>query len=110
MMSYRLAVKASDRFAAIARWRSFDECPADAKVGPTLDGAPGSADAGNSAMKYSWEPCARGTEVVLWKLAGSGHVWPGAVGHLRLLGRPSTLIDANDEIWRFVSRFARPQN
>ena len=33
----------------VARWRGFDGCPPEARVGPTLKGAPGSADADNSA-------------------------------------------------------------
>lgn len=94
----------------LARWRSFDGCPADAKEGPTLRGAAGSNDAENSATKYIWAPCARGTEIVLWKLTGSGHVWPGAVSHPRFLGRPTNLINADDEIWRFMSNFSRPLN
>jgi polyhydroxybutyrate depolymerase len=94
----------------LARWREFDRCPANPKIEAALSGASGSEDAGNSATKYTWAPCARGTEIVLWKLAGSGHVWPGAAAHPRILGRPSNLIDANEEAWRFVSRFSRPRN
>jgi len=96
--------------AMLARWRSFDACPAQPAVGPTLNGAADSGDAGNSATSYRWGPCSHGTEVVLWKLTGAGHVWPGATAHPRFLGPPCNLINANDEIWRFVSRFARPQN
>jgi len=43
-------------------------------------------------------------------LFGSGHGWPGVeVGPLvqRLLGPPTTLIDASEEIWAFVSQFDR---
>jgi polyhydroxybutyrate depolymerase len=94
----------------LAHWRKFDGCPADPKIDASLSGARDSADAGNSATRYTWAPCARGTEIVLWKLAGAGHVWPGAGAHPRLLGRPTNLINANEEIWRFLSRFSRPQN
>ncbi len=93
----------------LGRWRSFDRCPSEAAVGPRLDGAPGSADAGNSATRYVWSPCAQGTEIVLWKLTGSGHVWPGAALQTRFLGQPTTLINADDELWHFFSKFSRPQ-
>ena len=64
----------------LARWRKFDKCPEQPRIGPTVIGQPGSPDYGNTATKYTWGPCAQGTEVVLWKLAGSQHVWPGGAG------------------------------
>lgn len=60
----------------LARWRAFDKCPDKPRISPIINGAAGSADAGNSATKYTWGPCAEDTEVVLWKLTGSGHVGP----------------------------------
>ena len=70
----------------------------------------------------TYGPCKNSFEVVLWKLTGAGHVWPGGASEYldRLLGSqskilgPSTdVIDANAQIWQFVSRyhssFARPQ-
>ena len=57
-----------------------------------------------SAGLYS-QPCTTGAQVILWKLTGSGHVWPGSSKHLeRLLGKPNNLFDASEEIWRFFSR------
>jgi polyhydroxybutyrate depolymerase len=57
-----------------------------------------------------WGPCAAGAEVQLWKLTGAGHGWPG--GHIRLpesvMGPETATIDAALEVWRFVSRFRRP--
>jgi len=94
----------------IARWRGFDNCPADAQVGPTLKGAPGSADADNSATRYEWGPCASSTRIVLWKLAGSGHVWPGATRGVRWLGRGTNVIDANEQMWRFFRQFSLPSD
>jgi len=46
--------------------------------------------------------------VVLWKLTGAGHVWPGGKKKLRerMLGPSTEIIDANQEIWRFFSRFS----
>jgi polyhydroxybutyrate depolymerase len=93
----------------IARWRVFDGCPAKAQTGQVLKGAARTADARNSATRYAWQPCARGTEVVLWKLSGSGHVWPGAARDYPLvIGRGTQLINANEEMWKFFRNFALP--
>ncbi len=94
----------------IARWRGFDGCPARAAVGPTLRGAAGSADADNSATRYEWRPCAGGSKIVLWKLAGSGHVWPGTSHAPSWLGRSTTVISANDQMWQFFREFALGQD
>ena len=63
----------------------------------------------SDATRYTYAPCRAGTEVVLWKLTGAGHVWPG--GHKDylplLLGAGTTVLDANAEMWRFFSRFHR---
>jgi polyhydroxybutyrate depolymerase len=94
----------------IARWRAFDGCPPDARVEPTLKGAAGSADADNSATRYEWGPCGDGSKIVLWKLAGSGHEWPGATRHVFWLGRGTRVIDANQQMWRFFRDFSLPPN
>jgi poly(3-hydroxybutyrate) depolymerase len=60
------------------------------------------AGAGTTATKLVYAPCGSGATVVLWKLSGSGHVWPGRDAHLvRMLGQPNHLIDANEEMWTF---------
>jgi len=94
----------------LERWISFDRCPSQAVASPTLRGRPGSSDEGNSATKVVYGPCSGGAEVVLWKLTGSGHVWPGGVRdrYKRPLGRSTDLIDADEEIWEFFARFTLP--
>jgi polyhydroxybutyrate depolymerase len=94
----------------IARWRKFDGCPANAQVGPTLKGAPGTPDAGNSATRYEWGPCGDGSRIVLWKLAGSGHVWPGTSHAVSWLGRSTQVINANDQMWQFFREFSLGQD
>ena len=94
----------------LAQWRKFDECPPHAKVSATYSGKPGGPDDGNTATRFAWGPCANDSEIVLWKLTGSGHVWPGARRDFypRLLGRGTGLIDANEEMWHFFQRFSLP--
>lgn len=93
----------------LAQWRAFDKCPKDAQVAPTISGKPGSPDEGITATEYTWSPCVAATEVVFWKFTGSGHVWPGGEQRYpKLLGRGTDLIDANQVMWRFFSKFSLP--
>jgi len=95
--------------AMLEKWLAHDECPAKANVTASVEGLPGAADAAHTATRYTYAPCRAGVEVVLWKLTGAGHVWPGGQQNfLRLLlGPATTVIGANREIWRFFSRFRR---
>jgi polyhydroxybutyrate depolymerase len=92
--------------SVVAHWRAAQNCPEDPEVVDTrrasaADGSP------HTATLFVWRPCAEGTEVALWKLTGAGHHWPGtADGRLeRFVGPGTTVIDASEEVWRFVSRF-----
>lgn len=62
---------------------------------------------GHTARLLVYPHCRDGAEVWLWKLSGAGHGWPGTVtGREGLVGPATRVIDANTEIWRFVSRFS----
>jgi polyhydroxybutyrate depolymerase len=97
--------------AMIQKWIAHDGCPAQPRTGEPVRGRSGQADAAHTATRFVYGPCRDGTEVVLWKLTGAGHVWPGGVQDYLpwLLGAGTTVIDANEEMWRFFSRFRRPQ-
>jgi polyhydroxybutyrate depolymerase len=86
-------------------WAQHARCP-DA---PSPVVAPISA-AGHSATRTMWAPCADGVEVVLWRIAGAGHVWPGSPASFRTLfiGPATSVIDVRDEMWSFFRRFTRP--
>ena len=90
-------------------WAAGLACPSAPRVTAKLTGAPGSAEAAQTATREVWGPCREGSEVVLWKLTGAGHVWPGGTRDYlpRLLGPGTTLVDANREMWRFFQRFTR---
>ena len=88
---------------SVRRWVAADGCPAEPQTWPAIMGADG-----HTATRLAWGPCRDGVEVVLWRLTGAGHVWPGAASYFpRLLGPPTTVIDANEEMWKFFERFAR---
>jgi polyhydroxybutyrate depolymerase len=97
--------------AMLEKWIAHNRCPAQPQVGNPLRGEPEAADADHTATRFVYSPCRDGTEVVLWKLTGAGHVWPGGVQDYLpwLLGAGTNVIDANAEMWRFFSRYRRPQ-
>lgn len=69
------------------------------------------ADAGaieHTATRLEFGPCESGADVVLWRLSGPGHVWPGGRRDYLpgLLGAGTSVIDANLEVWRFFERSA----
>jgi len=92
--------------AMIGQWLAHNDCPRQPRVETPVSGKPGAPDASHTATRYTHAPCRDGTEVILWKLTGAGHVWPGGVQNYlpRLLGPGTTVIDANAEMWRFFSR------
>lgn len=73
------------------------------------------AQVGETATRISYTPCKRGTEVVLWKLTGSGRVRPGtpidlsATPRGSVLGNPTRIIDANEVMWEFFSKHPLPK-
>jgi polyhydroxybutyrate depolymerase len=94
---------------ALEKWIAHNGCRARPVVVGPVSGRPDAADAAHTATRYTYMPCRDGTQVVLWKLTGAGHVWPGGVQDYLpwLLGAGTTVIDANNEMWRFFSRFRR---
>jgi polyhydroxybutyrate depolymerase len=85
------------------QWADRDGCPSAPRLVETRRAANG-----QTAAHFVWSPCRDAAEVDLWRLTGAGHVWPGHPVHLpRLLGADTQVIDANQVIWDFVSRFHR---
>ncbi len=97
--------------AMLALWTARNACADRSQVSNPVRGKAGAPDASHTATHHRYSPCRDGTEVVLWKLTGAGHVWPGGVQDYLpwLLGTGTTVIDANTEMWRFFSRFSRGQ-
>lgn len=55
-------------------------------------------------------PCRDGTAVVLYRIDGGGHTWPGGMQYLPrfIIGNLSRDIDATEVIWEFFERHPRP--
>src|SRR5687768_14853224 len=95
--------------AGLAQWRQRNRCAGEPVIADRRTGAGASINAGQSAARLVWT-CSTGAAVEHWKLTGSGHGWPGraSIGmREELIGPPTTLVDAADEIWTFLSRFRR---
>src|SRR5947207_2196810 len=77
----------------LAKWIAYDGCRSTPTVAKRLAGE------GNTATKLVYAPCTSGAQIILWKLTGSGHVWPGSSKNFeRLLGKPTHLFDTSKEI------------
>jgi polyhydroxybutyrate depolymerase len=88
----------------LARWAAHNRCPPKPVVSPTITGARGTINEGQTLTVHSYGPGRGGAEVILYKFTGVGHVWPGSTSSLPiLLGRPTTLADANEVMWRFFA-------
>jgi len=78
---------------AVAAWRDDDRCPAG-----------GRSEQNGLVTHHVWAPCAFGTVVELYAVAGSGHEWPGSWPPLAGHDLPSTALDATRAIWDAFSK------
>ena len=100
----------------VHKWVRADGCDPTPHDGSTIVGAAGTTSSGETATPVRYTGCRDGTEVVLWRLTGSGHVWPGSplmdtatTQILTGVGRGTTLIDANQLMWAFFRHYALPR-
>ena len=62
----------------LQEWRINDGCSA----APTVQDLPDAADDGTTTRRESYEGCATGRRVVLYRVSGGGHTWPGSPAEL----------------------------
>jgi polyhydroxybutyrate depolymerase len=60
---------------------------------------------GTRAIRYTYTNAETGDKVVLLKMTGAGHTWPGGWQYLaeKVIGKTSRDINACDEIWSFFN-------
>jgi polyhydroxybutyrate depolymerase len=100
----------------IHQWVIADGCRRTPHTGRTIVGA-GPVSAGETATLVTYGHCRSGSAVALWRFTGSGHVWPGAgfntgpmnTWTLAGVGRGIVLVNANEAMWQFFSRYELPQ-
>ena len=90
------------------QWVRAGGCTPTPSTAETRRGRAGTKEATHTATKLVWSGCNGGIEIVHWKLTGAGHGWPG---HERdglaeaIVGPHTSIVDAAEEAWKFVSRF-----
>ncbi|WP_166822269.1 alpha/beta hydrolase family esterase [Thalassoroseus pseudoceratinae] len=90
----------------IRMWTENNQTPAKPAVVETID----KADDRMKVVKSVFRPQARqaGAEVVLYKIEGGGHTWPGRPPGYPMVGPSTDDIFANDIIWKFFSQQQLP--
>ena len=82
--------------ATIAGWVARDECAAQPEV----------LDIGGWVIRESYRPCAKAARVILYRVEGGGHTWPGGYQYLpkKVIGETNRSWDASEAIWDFFLR------
>jgi polyhydroxybutyrate depolymerase len=81
-------------------WVSKDGCP----VTPKTEQLPHlNTNDSTSTVIESYPGCRDGAEVVLYKVIGGGHTWPGGLQYMpdKIIGKTSRDFSATDTIWQF---------
>jgi polyhydroxybutyrate depolymerase len=95
----------------LAAWRRVNGCSGPTATVETRDGGARGPNAGQSAALLRWGSCTSGAPVEHWRLTGSGHGWPGqtrSVMRTAIVGPPTTLVNAAEEVWQFARRYSLP--
>jgi len=91
----------------IRKWAAANRCTGNPVTMLLPDTDP--AD-GTRATKTSYTTCAQHSVVVLYRIEGGGHTWPGGPQYLprALVGRVSRDLNASEVIWQFFAAHPRP--
>lgn len=86
----------------IQYWIGANNCPSTAVIDtlPDVD-----TNDGSTVIKYTYGLCDSNSQVILYKVVGGGHTWPGALVDL---GGTNYDIDGSVEIWDFFSQYEHP--
>lgn len=87
---------------SVRAWALANGCPETPAATDLPDRAP---DDGTTVKRFVYGPGRDGAEVILLKIIGGGHTWPGqSIASGAFLGRSTRDISANDVIWDFFIR------
>jgi polyhydroxybutyrate depolymerase len=94
--------------SVLAFWAANNGCRSEPAETETRRSAPDPDGVEHTATRLEFGPCGSGAEVILWRLAGAGHVWPGGQRDYLtgILGPGTDVVDANREMWLFFERFS----
>jgi polyhydroxybutyrate depolymerase len=96
----RGAVLSTDETMRI--WRRKNRCSPE----PLVKELPDIAADGTRVTKIEYSRCINESKVILYRIVGGGHTWPGGHQYLpvRRIGRTTRDINGCDEIWQFFQR------
>lgn len=87
----------------IIEWVRANRC----REMPIEEELPPKVDDGTRVTRYRYEPLEGGAEVILYRIDGMGHTWPGRESRFKALGRTTKNLDASAVMWEFFSRHRR---
>ncbi|MBU6172446.1 MAG: hypothetical protein KGQ60_01495 [Planctomycetes bacterium] len=90
----------------IQSWIKANGCSNEPQVVPLPD----KADDGMKVIRHTWSGGKNGSEVVLIKIEGGGHTWPGQKPIMARLGESTMDVSANDLMWEFFQRHPRSKS
>lgn len=85
----------------LSRWIAANECPAT----PAIEELPDTDD-DLHVTRFCYGPGRNDSAVVLYRITGGGHTWPGQPPRVTFLGPCTQNISANELLWQFCSRYA----
>jgi polyhydroxybutyrate depolymerase len=88
----------------IAFWIKVNQCLSDPHTTACAD----AADDGITVERTHYCTASGETRVVLFKIIGGGHTWPGREPPPAILGRSTKDISANDLMWEFFQQHRLP--
>jgi polyhydroxybutyrate depolymerase len=59
------------------------------------------------SLQITWTDCLQGKDVVMHRVTGNGHAWPGGRPGWIGAAKPTAAFDATEEIWRFFAQHPR---
>jgi polyhydroxybutyrate depolymerase len=88
---------------SIQAWIQANGC----KEEPATVELPDTAKDGTKVTRTTYRGGKDGAEVVLVTIAGGGHTWPGREPPLKVLGKATKNVAANDLLWEFFQKHPR---
>ena len=85
---------------SISAWRKLDGCLTQS---PKVDVLSNPNDE-LEVVRSVYGPGTDNTEVVLIKIVGGGHTWPGELPPVKFLGKSSLSVSANELMWAFFEK------
>ena len=89
----------------IQSWRTHNSCAGS----PVVTAIPNiNTNDGSTATRYDYS-CQSGSSVVLIKITGGGHTWPGGFP-IHVNGPTNADFSASLEIWKFLHKYSNPNS